>query len=59
MTSENIKKIGKAITEIYCQDNAQMKNLKKYFSDGVEFMFYIEGQRVLAMIAATDCKIQR
>ena len=59
LTSENIKKIGKAITEIYCQDNAQMKNLKKYFSDGVEFMFYIEGQRVLAMIAATDCKIQR
>ncbi len=59
LTSENIKKIGKAITEIYCQDNAQMKKLKKYFSDGVEFMFYIEGQRVLAMIAATDCKIQR
>lgn len=59
LTSENIKKIGKAITEIYCQNNAQMKNLKKYFSDGVEFMFYIEDQRVLAMIAATDCKIQR
>ena len=59
LTSENIKKIGKAITEIYCQDNAQMKNVKKYFSEGVEFMFYIEGQKLLLLKIPTDCKINR
>ena len=59
LTSENIKNIGKAITEIYCQDNAQMKNVKKYFSEGVEFMFYIEGQKLLLLKIPTDCKINR
>ena len=59
LTSENIKKIGKAITEIYCQDNVQMKNVKKYFSEGVEFMFYVEGQKLLILKSPADCKINR
>ena len=59
LTSENIKNIGKAITEIYCQDNAQMKNVKKYFSEGIEFMLYIEGQKLLILKIPADCKINR
>ena len=59
MTTENIKIIGKAITEVYCQDNAQMKRVKKYFSEGVKYMFYIEGQKVLIMNIPADCKINR
>ena len=59
LASENIKNIGKAITEIYCQDNAQMKNVKKYFSEGVEFMFYVEGQKLLILKSPADCKINR
>ena len=59
LTSENIKNIGKAITEIYCQDNVQMKNVKKYFSEGVEFMFYVEGQKLLILKSPADCKINR
>lgn len=59
LTSENIKNIGKAITEIYCQDNAQMKNVKKYFSECIEFMLYIEGQKLLILKIPADCKINR
>ena len=59
LTSENIKNIGKAITEIYCQDNAQMKNVKKYFSEGIELMLYIEGQKLLILKIPADCKINR
>ncbi|OTQ71369.1 MULTISPECIES: hypothetical protein [unclassified Gilliamella] len=59
LTSENIKNIGKAITEIYCQDNAQMKNVKKYFSEGIEFMLYIEGKKLLILKIPADCKINR
>ena len=59
LTSENIKNIGKAITEIYCQDNAQMRNVKKYFSEGIEFMLYIEGQKLLILKIPADCKINR
>lgn len=59
LTSENIKNIGKAITEIYCQDNAQMNNVKKYFSECIEFMLYIEGQKLLILKIPADCKINR